>query len=181
MLRMLLGLAALSTVFASAVSAQSPITTISTELSEHDQAVQDKLDALQAQINSTKSGVFEFVGFSSGMVQGDVAFVGMHAACQADFGPDSRMCTSKEYALSPNAGVPGFNAWVHPVPGLASSTDFTEGPDSCVGSFGGWSNADSAKSGMTVDPNGHISNIVSLTINATCDAPRSVTCCSRVN
>ena len=147
MLRMLLGLAALSTVFASAVSAQSPITTFSTELSEHDQAVQDKLDALQAQINGTKSGVFEFVGFSSGMVQGDVAFVGMHAACQADFDPDSRMCTSKEYALSPNAGVPGSHAWVHPVTG--SATDFTRASGSCNGSFGGWSRAD-GQLGLTV-------------------------------
>ena len=53
------------------------------------------------------SGVFEFVGFSSGMVDGGVGIFAINAACQADFGPDARMCTSEEFWRSPGATSPG--------------------------------------------------------------------------
>ena len=39
---------------------------------------------------------FSFVGFSTAQVDGGAGFFGMNAACQADFGPDSRMATSEE-------------------------------------------------------------------------------------
>ena len=82
----------------------------------------------QAQQQTTqldKFGAFLFVGFSTVTVNGSGddgvkptrGLGGMYAACKANpkFGPTSRMCTSKEFSLSPNATLPSADAWLQPV------------------------------------------------------------------
>ncbi len=86
--------------------------------------------------SSVAEDVFEFVGFSTETVVGDVFFTGMHAACQADFGLNSRICTTPEYALSPNATVPIVPSWVQPVPGVQGDVISRRSADNCVG----WAN-----------------------------------------
>lgn len=56
---------------------------------------------------------FEFVGFSSAQVDGAAGFFGMKAACQAEFGPNSRMATSEEIIESTiQPTLPAPAAWV---------------------------------------------------------------------
>ena len=80
--------------------------------------VQDKLDALQAQIDGIKSGHFEFYDFTVSTTVGYVGGIaGMHAFCQTEFpelGTDVRFCTAEEYALSPEQALPDTPAWIHP-------------------------------------------------------------------
>ncbi len=88
MLRMLLGLAAISVVFASAGLAAPP---------------------------TAPSNEFRFIGFSTTpiMPAPNVGFPGMHEVCQDDFGnPAARICTSTEYVLSPTAVLPGSRSWI---------------------------------------------------------------------
>ena len=98
MLRMLLGLVASSTVFVSAVLAEPP----------------DRSPA-------PKSGVFEFVGYSSTPRNGVDGIRAMYGACQDDFGLDARVCTQTEFFQSPNVEIPSSSAW------LGSSTIPTSG------------------------------------------------------
>ena len=121
------------------------------------------------------SGVFEFVGFSSGTVDGTVGVLAMHATCQADFGPDVRMCTSEEYWRSPSAADPGPTpAWVHPSPGPgASGRDFSGATVSDVDlrSCGGWTGINGT--GLAIGQNGS-------TLAVFCNEARPVTCCARL-
>ncbi len=117
------------------------------------------------------SGVFEFVGFSIGTVDGAAGILGMHSTCQADFGPDSRMCTVEEYWRSPSAASPGLTpAWLHPggVVFLRSAV---------TGDCRGWSSTDS--SGAVVRENVGLGNIVQV-VELLCDIARPVTCCARL-
>ncbi len=120
------------------------------------------------------SGVFEFVGFSVGTVTGGVGIPAMHATCQADFGADSRMCTSEEYFLSPAASAPGPDpadwAWVHPGP-FGSSFEFTS--ISTLRSCDGWGVVVNTKFGATVMETGIVRNV-------SCDNAQLVTCCARL-
>ncbi len=67
------------------------------------------------------AGVDQFVGFTDDVptatdtINGGQGMLAMHALCHDDFGPDARMCTSKEFWLSPNAEAPGASAWMHAV------------------------------------------------------------------
>ena len=117
------------------------------------------------------SGVFEFVGFSSGEVLGNAGLVAMHAACQADFGPDSRMCTVEEYWLTPSAAGSGVTpAWVHP----GSSSGFHGG--SALPACNGWISTSSGVRGAVVDETFGPVSISELA----CDVARPVTCCVRL-
>ena len=56
------------------------------------------------------SDVFRFVGYTDDAtnaepdtIDGGQGLLAMHALCQDDFTLDARMCTSKEFWLSPNA------------------------------------------------------------------------------
>jgi hypothetical protein len=42
------------------------------------------------------------------------SIVGMHRACQKDFGALARMCTSKEFWTSPSVEIPPIAAWIQP-------------------------------------------------------------------
>jgi hypothetical protein len=62
---------------------------------------------------------YQLAGYSTGSTSGNAGGVGgMHALCQADFGEHARMCTTKEWWTSPNAGPPPLNArtWISPSP-----------------------------------------------------------------
>ena len=85
MLRIIIGLAALSTVFASAVLAKPPA-----------------------------SNEFRFIGFTDdapvntlpNTIDGGQGMIAMHELCQDDFGPNSRMCTRRVLAALPGLAVP---------------------------------------------------------------------------
>ena len=62
---------------------------------------------------------YQLAGYSTGTTNGSAGGVGgMHALCQSDFGEQARMCTTKEWWTSPNAGPPpqGARTWVSPSP-----------------------------------------------------------------
>ena len=77
----------------------------------------DDSDEVISDGSAPKSGVFEFVGYSSNTTPGDQGLRAIYLTCQIDFGPGSRMCTVPEFLLSPNAEAPGVahpdDAWVH--------------------------------------------------------------------
>ena len=84
--------------------------------------------------------------------------------CQDDFSLDARMCTGKEFWLSPNAEAPAFvGAWIHSVGFIGI------GPSTCSG----WRNTGS--NGMVVMTDGKPSN---LAVDAGCGTARPVTCCA---
>jgi hypothetical protein len=116
---------------------------------------------------SAPGGPDRFVGFSTSTVLGNATILGMHAACQTDFGPSSRMCTSKEY----------IHAWVHPEPGLAANQDFSGTLDVVAcrdgitsGPIGFWTGLSGPS--LTISVNGYMQN------NSSCAIPRPVTCCA---
>ena len=88
------------------------------------------------------TGVFEFMGFTTGTVygrgddgSGDLKrLVGMLAEYQADFGPDERMCAMEEFFFrSSKMAFPsvGKTAWTQ-MTGAASSA-YSAGPPNCRG------------------------------------------------
>jgi hypothetical protein len=101
---------------------------------------------------------FNFVGFSSAQVDGGAGFFGMHAACQADFGPDSRMATSEEIiesTIQPTLAAP--SAWVREKSGSSDLYDYSgarRGPDLTFSCLAWTSNTLSNANGLTVLPNG---------------------------
>jgi len=66
----------------------------------------------------TVQTMYRFAGFSTTETNGDTGGIGgMHLICQTDLGDTSaRMCTTKEFMLSPNipAAGAGVSAWVQP-------------------------------------------------------------------
>jgi len=152
MLRIIIGLAALSTVFASAVLAKPPPT-----------------------------NEFRFIGFTDdapvntlpNTIDGGQGMIAMHELCQDDFGPNSRMCTGEEFWLSPNAEAPAADAWLHPTL-VSDSSEFSgvsgaPSPLTC----GGWTNSSAGNRGLVVTTAGK-----PLTPQG-CDMLRPVTCCAR--
>jgi len=143
MLRMLLGLVALSAVSAAAVLAKPPEGSA-----------------------SPKSGVFEFVGYSSTPVVGDVGLQEIYETCQDDFGLGARMCTWPEFYLSPNAEalpVAGDEAWVEL--GFGTPGQPCDNWTSILGSLGNTIRNEDGK-------------IRRRTV--TCDSDLPVTCCARL-
>ena len=116
-------------------------------------------------------GVFEFVGFTTIETRdGNDGIVAMHEACQIEFGPDTRMCTTEEYFRSPNAEGTATPAWIQGT-SYSSTQDWTGVSDLNNCFF--WSAA-SGSSVWSVGANGHL--VLSL-----CSGARPITCCARVN
>ena len=120
--------------------------------------------------SSSKSDVFEFVGFSTAAVTGDIGYTGMAATCQADF-PESRICIVTEYFFSPTIASPNGEAWLS-TPDLNSGTncDF-------------WSTSN-ANTKVLTDVNGTSVPITVITsnkfgIDVGCNNVYRVTCCAR--
>ena len=61
------------------------------------------------------STVYQFTGYAGETTGNAGGIDGMHAICQAAFGDQARMCTTKEFWTSPGAVPPdSLQAWVHP-------------------------------------------------------------------
>jgi len=84
-----------------------------------------------------------FVGFSTATVNGGVGLVGMHGACQADFGPEARMSTTTEMFRSPIATPQTGLAWVNQTDDLNNAGDPSR---NCQG----WGAATAGKYGTVV-------------------------------
>jgi len=154
MLRIILGLVGLSAVLASAVSAQPPFA----------------------------SNEFRFIGFTDTLpntIDGGQGMIAMHELCQDDFGPNSRMCTSEEFWLSPNAEAPAADAWLHPVFLEERSLDFSgvEQANSTL-SCAGWTSIGDATPGLVVTTAGK--SAVRSTFGFSCNVARPVTCCAPI-
>jgi hypothetical protein len=114
---------------------------------------------------------FSFAGFSTAQVDGGAGFFGMAATCQADFGPDSRMATSKEIVESTiQPTLTATHAWVQPliIAAGAGSHDYSglSNPLSC----NTWSDANGTEGfGLTILPNGGF-------VKVRCDRVRPVAC-----
>jgi len=100
--------------------------------------------------------------------------IDMHALCQDDFGPDTRMCTSEEFWLSPNAEAPAADAWLH-FTYLGTNTDFSglEGAASTL-TCGGWKSPSANQRGLVVTTAGKAD------LPMGCDMLRPVTCCEPI-
>jgi len=66
------------------------------------------------------SGEYRFVGYSTDTTDGRPGggIAGMHAICQESYGSTARMCTTKDYMLSPTATPPtsfALRAWIQPL------------------------------------------------------------------
>ena len=137
--------------------------------------------ALAAPPAKKNSNFFEFVGYSSATVQGDVGFVGMHAACQAEFGALVRFCTSKEFVLTPIQETPTVAAWVHPVisfmPFISHSGTFG---DFARTGCGFWDENGTESFGLVVNTDGVVAIRDSGGAFITCNVDRPVTCCTPV-
>ena len=153
MLRMLLGLVALSAVFASAALAQQP--------------------PGPPFVITVPSNEFRFVGFSSNSVLGNVGWDGMADTCQQDF-PGSRICTSGEYFLSPTM-TPNGSAWAQPdPPGQALPGANT------ASSCGGWSNSNLNGTVITDFDGRTVPLARAGAEEADCATARRVTCCAPI-
>lgn len=109
-----------------------------------------------------------FVGFTTTTIDGGQGMLQMHALCQIDHGPSARMCTSKEFWLSPKAIAPTASAaWLHPTSFNDTLGDFSLADRACFG----WTGVTSpSASGLIVAITGKPSF-------ASCDSQLLVTCC----
>jgi hypothetical protein len=116
----------------------------------------------------SKSPLSGFLGFSSGTINGGQGMLQMHGVCQLEFGSSARLCTSKEFWLSPNATAPAtVSAWLHPIPFSSGGSDFSGGtPESCNGWRDGTSNL-----------NGLVVNTAGKPDISRCDLQSCVACC----
>ncbi len=124
---------------------------------------------------------FQFVGFTdvANFEDGDAEFAGMHAACQAEFpelGTQVRMCTSKEFLLSPVQEAPDVPAWVHPVRDFfpVVTTNFVI--SSCIL----WTTTAEDVRGLVVGTDGKVSIKDAGGADILCNVARPVTCCAQI-
>lgn len=113
---------------------------------------------------------YDFVGFSSALVAGDVGFQGMNEACQLDFGMESRQASSPEIANTPQLISQSGIAWVRAVSHPSSRVvDAISGLQAGEHNCSGWAKANSSL-GVAIEGSRH-----SFT-RAPCDTPISVAC-----
>ncbi len=112
---------------------------------------------------STNTGPYEFVGYSSMSVVGDVGIPEIYKTCQNDFGPEARMCTRIEFYYSPNAVSPFVEAWV----------DTNEIPGSFPCDF--WTSTSKSDGTTVQDVSGKF-----ILREVSCSSDLLVTCCARL-
>ncbi len=120
------------------------------------------------------SNEFRFTGFTDpGTIDGAQGMIDMHALCQDDFGLNSRMCTSEEFWLSPNAEEPTADAWLHPTL-VGGGVEFS-GIDAAASTLtcGSWKGATAGNRGLVVTTAGKPNAPLG------CNTFRPVTCCAR--
>jgi hypothetical protein len=131
---------------------------------------------------------FELIGFTIATFTGDMGVLGFTLACQAEFGDESRMCTSAEVVET--LRVPTASAdfsWVRPVfQPKAVATGSTNESQKALDISGrqtdlnplsnlscrGWAGTTNLQ-GLAVDSQGRFTE-------SSCDSPRSVACCALV-
>jgi hypothetical protein len=119
----------------------------------------------------------QFVGRSTDTFNGSQGVLTYSAACQADFGPGHRMCTSEEILNTVELpALTGGPSWVRPtfapVGGLALVVDMSGVGENSTAllSCQGWNDANSAFKGVTVDAGGSFELLG-------CNGSRTVACC----
>ena len=92
---------------------------------------------------------YRFAGATSGITKGNInGLINAYRVCQADFGPDARMCRSVEIQLSPNiTRTLGGGVWVQPVyrSGISGDDTVTGLP---VGTCAQWRSESASESGL---------------------------------
>lgn len=100
------------------------------------QQVNNKLDQLAAQTWS-----FQFGGVTTATTDGSHGWWSMNQLCTNEFGPNARMCTSKEVMSTPVSQWPSLaaynGAWVHPY--FAPTGGYTDVSGMAVSSGGNFS------------------------------------------
>jgi len=141
------------------------ITNVSQNVDTNTQNISSNGQDINAVAQSVSSLVapstFDFVGFSSTQLNGGAGLFGMSVACQADFGPDSRMATSLEIVESTSQPTlaPSY-AWVRPANVTAVPVgntyvliDYSGAASSTGLNCNAWSTG-GGNTGLTVLPNG---------------------------
>jgi hypothetical protein len=134
------------------------------------------------QVGGTKSGVFEFVGFTTATTTGNIGgIVGANQFCEAEFGADARICTTDEYVRTPSSVYPSASSWIHPT--TIFGLQFSLAGNSCnnwTSNAGGGSGV----SGVVVGTDGTFrigeSRDVAGVTQVGCQVDHPVTCCSRL-
>ena len=115
------------------------------------------------------SNEFRFIGFTdtddvNHTIASDQGMILMHALCQDDFGPNSRMCTSEEFWLSPNAEAPAAQSSWFLTDGVTGGNQHT---------CNAWTSTTDGIFGLVVTTDGK-------TGKGGCDVAHPVTCCRQI-
>ena len=115
-------------------------------------------------IPTTETRDYKYVGFTTTQVLGDVGFLGMHNACQIDYGSNARMATSEEFFDNLEVSSQTGSAWLQPW----RFSPFGDSTEMCSS----WSSAtgQSGNDGLIIDGTN-----LSLA-DEDCDISRSVAC-----
>jgi hypothetical protein len=131
---------------------------------------------------------YRFIGYSTqaaAIGPGQMGILYMNRLCQTDFGPSSRMCTTREFLSSPVSMLTydmSAYAWIQPSPvgishnpnGAIIYLDYSgEIYNLASASCGQWTSASSAATGATVHQ--ALGNIVFW---VTCDGVHQIACCA---
>jgi hypothetical protein len=136
--------------------------------------------------SARSSDPFQIVGVTSTSHLGGEGVRTFTLACQADYGPAARMCTSEEVLQTVVWPVIEADAWVRPVfvstSGIGGAEVDVSGVkgDSQYMSCYGWNDSTINYSGMTVTTAGAIRFSDVMGNGLRCDVPRRVACCKRV-
>jgi hypothetical protein len=127
---------------------------------------------------------FQVVGFTANKLKGDKGIFGFTQACQAEFGPPSRMCTSSEVLETVVLPLTlSGEAWVRPSfqplngasgPSALDASGLDDAPFENL-TCAGWGSSSSVtvRNGLTVDKDGIFAAL-------SCNTSRRVACCAAI-
>ena len=125
------------------------------------------VSAQQPSGNAPPTDTFRFVGFTDeaknalpDSISGQRRIAALHGPCRDDFGPKARMCTTREFILSPGKRGPSTPSWI--IPNLILG-----GKDSSDRLYCG----EVSGTGLVVLPAGKVHE-------GYCNVSRPVTCCA---
>ena len=152
---------------------------------EENNQPQDQQKSLNKPAQLSASETYAFAGYSTVTVDGTGkdgktrtrGIGGMYAACRADarFGPASRMCTSEEFARSPDITFPKKDAWLQPILGLKAPKYFSgsQHDAACRNQSSNILNwASNSSKGLVISSSG------AMRSDAACSVSRPVACCT---
>ena len=118
---------------------------------------------------------YDFVGFSTGLVDGSVGLSGIKGACQTDFGVESRQASSEDIVNTPQLVSQTGVAWVRAISHPSSRImDRYSGLSPSTHNCGGWSLNTTATS-VVVNGDDHSFSV------SQCDTPISVACVAPID